>query len=111
MKKYLFASMALLAGFNSHAVTYVGSDMTTVKFITSYNQYGPGDVMFKIKDPIAECTGYYIRNTDEGYHSNLSMMIAAFHANSKVRIYGIPEERWSGSGAHICKLYSIEYHK
>lgn len=79
--------MAIVLPFSSFAVDYVGSAITKVSFITSYN--GNGDVMLKLETSIESCKkGYWLNVADAGFDSNMSMLIAALQANSNVRIYG-----------------------
>lgn len=103
------AVLAASSSFSVAAVEYVGSAITKVSFITSYNRNG--DVMLKLETPIESCKGYWLNVADTGFDSNMSMLIAAFQANSKVRIYGLPAEDWAGSSGNYCKVYSVEYHK
>ncbi|WP_239445605.1 hypothetical protein [Vibrio nigripulchritudo] len=108
----LFLILVVLFSSHLYASGYVGSEFTSISFVTSYNQYGPGDVAFKIKTPISQCPdGYWITKADPGFQANLSMLIAAFQAKSNVRIYGLPSQKWAGSSGTFCKLYSIEYHE
>ena len=67
--------------------------------------------MLKLETPLETCKGYWLNVTDTGFNSNMSMLIAAFQANSNVRIYGLPSEDWAGSSGSYCKVYSVEYHK
>jgi hypothetical protein len=111
MNRIIFA-MALGVAFlsDADAVDYVGSGVTKVSFITSYN--GNGDVMLKLESPIEACAkGYWLNVSDIGFQSNMSMLIAAFQANTTVRLYGLPSQDWPGSGGNYCRVYSVEYHK
>ncbi|MGP9802146.1 hypothetical protein [Rheinheimera sp. NSM] len=95
---------------SASAVEYTGSGISTIKFITSYN--GNGDVMFRLENPIEACVkGYWMSSSDVGFQANMSMLLAAFQANSNVRIYGLPGQDWPGSSGSYCKVYSVEYHK
>jgi hypothetical protein len=110
INKFSWLFLLMLSSFNVLAVDYVGSGITTVDFITSYN--GNGDVMFKIKEPIDACPrGYWLSTTDTGFQANMSMLLAAYQANSKVKIYGLPSQSWPSSTNLYCKVYSVEYHR
>lgn len=114
MKKlFLLCAFMLLtvSSANLFAANYIGSGFSTISFITSYNQFGPGDVAFRIATPISQCpNGYWFTKNDPGFQANLSMLIAAYQAKSKIRIYALPDQIWKGSSGTYCKLYSIEYH-
>ncbi|ARC91955.1 hypothetical protein B6A42_07415 [Vibrio coralliilyticus] len=108
----LFLILSVLFSSYLYASDYVGSELTSISSVTSYNQYGLGDVIFQIKNPISQCPdGYWITKADPGFQANLSMLIAAFQAKSKVRIYGLPSQKWAGSSGTFCKLYSMSYHE
>jgi hypothetical protein len=91
---------------------YVGTAVTKITLLDSYNQYGDGDVRILVQTPpsSAGCDGFWITKADAGFQANLSMLLAAYHAGTQVVIYGLPGQLWAGSGAKICKLYSVEYH-
>lgn len=79
---------------------------TTIKRLVSYNQQG--DVIFTVNNPSSNCYGYWISKSDAGFDANLSMVLAAYHAKSPVRVYGLNHIKWSGSSNFWCKLYAIE---
>ncbi|MEZ9526794.1 hypothetical protein [Enterovibrio norvegicus] len=106
--------LGLLAAvsFSSLAINsdYVGSSTSTIVIVNSYSEYGGGDVYFTLASPADECpNGYWMRKTDPGFQANLSMVIAAYQAKSSVRIYGLPDEMWSGTSGKACRLYAISY--
>ena len=112
MLRILLAITALMLSFQAGAVNYVGSPLTQVKFMTSYNAVGDGYVMFKLDTNHEDCSsGYWLMKNDPGFDANFSMLVAAFQADSTVRIYGLPEQRWPVSNGEYCKIYSVEYHK
>ncbi|MDE1243547.1 hypothetical protein [Vibrio aestuarianus] len=106
----LLALMLLLA-MPVMAASYIGSEETYISSVISYNQFGAGDVVFRLDKPIQQCHGYWINKGDPGFEANLSMIIAAYQAKSPVMIYGLPaqSEKWKGSRNHWCKLYQITY--
>ena len=94
----------------SLAASYKGSPISKVVSVTSYAEYGPGDVIFSIENPIPECiNGYWLKKSDPGFQANLSMVIAAYHAKSNVLIYGLPDQIWPASGGKFCHLFNITY--
>lgn len=108
----VFLFIFLVPSFsNSSTIDYIPSGMTKISFISSYNEYGDGDIQFKIKDPISECDkGYWMNKKDPGFQANFSMLLAAFQSGTTVKIHALPHVRWPGSNSNFCKLYSIEYY-
>jgi len=85
------------------------SQVTTISKLISYNQYGGGDVIFRIANPTNSCFGYWISKSDLGFNANLSTILAAYQAKTKVKIHGHTGQKWPGSNNFWCKLYAIEY--
>lgn len=98
----LFVSASAMAAIEA-------SRETTIKRLISYNQHGGGDVVFTVNNPSSGCYGYWIEKNDAGFDANLSMILAAYHAKSKVTVHGLNDVKWSGSGNFWCKLYAIEH--
>lgn len=95
----------------ANANNYVGVNNTKIIRVSSYNQYGNGDVVFVIENPIAQCSGgYWITKDDKGFNANLSMILSAYQAKNPVTIFGLPDQLWSGSSGKFCKLYNIDLH-
>ncbi|MCE9687159.1 hypothetical protein LZP73_13250 [Shewanella sp. AS16] len=83
--------------------------VTNVVRLISYNQFGSGDVVFTVKNLGSNCIGYWINRDDAGFEANLSMLLAAYHAKTRVKVAGLDDQKWSGSNSLFCKLYAIEY--
>lgn len=108
--KHFIGIILIVICNHSLAANYKGSPISKIASVTSYAQYGPGDVIFSIENSIPECTnGYWLKKSDPGFQANLSMLIAAYQAKSKVVVYGLPAEIWPGSSGKFCHLYSITY--
>jgi len=107
MKKIIILAILLLGPKFVFAAE--ASKVTTISRLISYNQFGGGDVVFRIADPTSACFGYWISKDDSGFNANLSTILAAYQAKTKVKIYGQTEQKWPGSGNFWCKLYAIEY--
>jgi hypothetical protein len=99
--------LLVVSGFNSVAAE--PSPLTTIKRFISYNQYGDGDVVFTVANPTSSCFGYWINKNDAGFNANLSLILAAYQAKTNVKVHGLTDQKWSGSGNFWCKLYAIEY--
>ncbi|MBA6233650.1 MULTISPECIES: hypothetical protein [unclassified Colwellia] len=107
MKKFILG-IVLLLGIN-HVEAAEASQVTTISRFISYNQFGGGDVVFRIANPTSSCFGYWISKDDAGFNANLSLILAAYQAKTKIKAYGHTDKKWAGSGNFWCKLYAIEY--
>ena len=108
--RFVLAIIMSTFALSSFAGSYIGSLETKINAVISYSEFGDGDVIFTIENPIPECShGYWLKKVDPGFQANLSMVIAAYQAKNPVVIYGIPEEIWPGSSGKACHLYNIKY--
>ena len=83
-----------------------------IKELTSYTEYGGGDVIVKLEINGSNCThGYWFKKSDPGFDANLSMLIAAYHSNSNIEIHAHDNQIWGGSSGTYCHAYSIRYQK
>lgn len=82
-----------------------------IQVLHSFTNLGNADVAFALNTTSGVCKGYWFNKDDAGYQSNLSMLIAAYQANTKVLIYGHEEAsaKWTQTEAHYCKLYGVTY--
>ena len=105
MKLRFFSLAAILLVNNVIATTITST--TTIPYIGSYssNEW----VIFKVANPISECSdGYWIAKSDIGFQANVSMILAAYAAKSSVVVDAYIDKPWPGSGAKYCKLNSLE---
>lgn len=87
------------------------SPVSEIKVLQTYTNWAHADVMVVLQSTSGVCKGYWFNKDDAGYQSNLSMLIAAYQANTKLQLHGHEEisSKWAGSETHFCKLYSITY--
>ncbi len=110
--KYLLIILAVLISNGAFAADYKASPISSVKFVSSYNEFGNGDVQIRLDENGSDCTnGFWMTKSDPGFEANFSMVLAAAQASSKIRIYGLPNKLWPGSSNIYCKVYSVEFHK
>ncbi|WP_064791907.1 hypothetical protein [Shewanella woodyi] len=112
MKSITFLTLLflfLLFGVNNTYAATESTSKTTINRLISYNQFGGGDVVFTVSNPTSGCYGYWIAKTDAGFDANLSMILAGYHSKTEVRIHGLNDQKWNGSGNFWCKLYAIEH--
>lgn len=98
----------LVSSFSAFSATETTAT-TSINRLISYNQYGGGDVAFTVVHPSAGCDGYWINKADPGFDANMSMILAAYHAKAPVRVHGLNDQKWQGTGSFWCKLYAIEH--
>lgn len=108
MKKIVLL-FVLFFGASLAEAAQEASSVTTISRFISYNQYGGGDVVFRIANPTSSCFGYWINKEDVGFNANLSLILAAYQAKTKVKLNGYTDQKWPGSSNFWCKLYAIEY--
>ncbi len=88
------------------------SPKSTIKRLIAYSKFGNGDVYVELNTNSSTCkNGYFINKTSAGYEATLSMLLAAYQANTPVILYGYKNNQWSGSSAPVCELYSVLYQR
>jgi hypothetical protein len=89
---------------------YEGSALTKINTVYGYSEFGGGDVYFKLDENSANCSGgYWMRKSDPGFNTTLSMVLAAYQAKTQLVVYGLIDESWAGTSVKTCRLYSISY--
>lgn len=87
------------------------SPVSEIKALQTYTNWGNADVVVVLQSTSGVCKGYWFNKDDAGYQSNLSMLLTAYQANTKLQVHGHEEiqSKWTGTETHFCKLYSITY--
>ena len=76
--------------------------------INTYEDFGGGDVMFRVNPTVVGCEGgFWLTPTDPGFKTNLASLMMAYQTKSGLRVRGYTDQIWTGSSAPACKLYSI----
>ena len=67
------------------------------------------DIVFRIANSENVCAGFWLKTSDPGASATLQILLHSIQSQTKIRIYGYEQEqnRWKGSGAHICRLYYV----
>lgn len=107
LKQFIIA----VAVFPLAATALELSVASEIQVLHSFTNSGNADVAFSLNTTSGVCKGYWFNKDDAGYQANLSMLIAAYQANTKVLIYGHEEAsaKWAQTEVHFCKLYSVTY--
>ncbi len=124
--KYLISRVIFALSFVISLPAIASEESSTegglITEIISYSDYGTadsagnkGDVWVSLAVNGASCSyGYYIHKAQGGYDSNLSMLLAAYHAKTPIKIRGNVGELWVGSNSEThpaCEVNSVQYRK
>ena len=103
--------MLLALGLATEAeATIYNTDASTISTISTYTQYGGGDVIvFLANNSLsASCPyGFWIRATDPGAKTTIAQVLAAQAAGTSVRIWADTAVTWSGAGSAACAVWNI----
>ncbi|MEP2990313.1 MAG: hypothetical protein ABJN65_00960 [Parasphingorhabdus sp.] len=81
----------------------VESSSALITSITSFSEYGGGDVVVKIANPVTGCeAGHWLRPADPGFDRNVALLMSAYLANRPVKIYSHNNQIWPGSSGKYC---------
>lgn len=86
---------------------------SSIKRLISYSNYGNGDVFVTLESNGLICnSGYFINKDSQGFETNYSMLLSAYHAGIEVILTGSDQDtKWQGSKSTVCELYSVELEK
>ncbi len=78
--------------------------------IVGYSERNNGDMVIEIDKKASFCSaGYWLRRTDPGFETNLSLLLSAYHAKNNVILRGEKDLIWKGSSKVFCYLDSVEF--
>lgn len=78
--------------------------------IVGYSERNNGDLVIEIDKKASLCSaGYWLRRTDPGFETNLSLLLSAYHAKNNVILRGEKDLIWKGSSKVFCYLDSVEF--
>ncbi|WP_020411112.1 hypothetical protein [Microbulbifer variabilis] len=108
MRKVLILLLGMLT-FSAHAVESEMSPTSIIKIVHSYP--ADGEVVFTLENPTSICKGYWLKSDSPGQATTMSMILAAYHAKTNVKVWGYTEDgnQWPGSTSKYCKLHTIAY--
>ncbi|KZN37996.1 hypothetical protein N480_14730 [Pseudoalteromonas luteoviolacea S2607] len=110
MKNLFFCVLGLIS-LNLSALEQ--STYTTIKSMQVYPDYGGGDFTLTLNTPAAKCKGYWISKDSPAYDTTVSILLAAYHTDAKVSVFGHNDDasKWVGATTHFCKVYTIALEK
>nr|MDQ3024694.1 hypothetical protein [bacterium] len=76
--------------------------------IVSYQEYGGGDVIFTLDKAAPSCPGYWLKASDPGFKTNLSLLLMARSGKVPLIAYGADDRTWPGSSVVHCHLYALQ---
>jgi hypothetical protein len=79
-----------------------------VTAVYTYTDYGGGDVIVTVQNAPAACQhGFWIRMSDPGAKTVFAEVLAAYHAQTPLRMGGYDDQLWPGSTGKHCRLYFV----
>lgn len=102
--RFLLALLASSSAFGS----IVQSNSSTITGITSYTQFGSGDVTFTLSSSgLTGCSGgFWIRPTDGGASNVIAQVLEAQITGKTVVVYADNTVIWSG-GPQACLVWAV----
>lgn len=105
LKCLMFSFLVLVSNLANAALVSVTGKVTSTY---SYSDFGTGDVVFQMNSIGVGCeAGFWLRPTDPGFKSNLSVLLAAHLSGRTVFVQGYNDSIWVGSSGKYCRLYVI----
>ena len=100
---YLLISMSLIMCNSAIGAEVYG---TYIKTISTYTQYGNGDVVVKVEAayPSGCEGGFWLNKNDPGFEATMTVLLSAFHTSTKLSISAYQSQIWTGSGQKHCKI-------
>jgi hypothetical protein len=96
--------VTLLATSAAQAVE-ISTIPTQIGYVHAYPNYGNGDVIFSVANPISGCSGFWLPPSDPGFKQTYGMLIAAKSAQASVMVWADPNQLWPGSPTgQFCRL-------
>lgn len=112
--KLIFILFVLTIPQLSLASSVERSSKGVIKRLITYANFGDGDVFVSLPTNGQICEwGYFVNKNSKGYESTMSSLLAAYHAQTPILIYGLTADnkRWSGSNKRTCEIYAVEYQR
>lgn len=86
-----------------------GSPVTTVAWISSYPEYGEGDVVVRLSNNGSLCnSGYFMKSSTPGFNTTLAFIMMAYKDGKSLTLHGHTDRMWAGSSSgSYCHIYNI----
>ena len=107
IKSSLVLALFLCSSIASAQVVSTG--VTKIYNISSYAEFGSGDMIVYVDAPHANCSsGFWLSPDDPGFYSNLSLVLSGFQNQTNVKLLGNDDQIWPGSPTGtFCRLYMV----
>ncbi len=102
---------SILTAFQVSAA-YVQGNVGHITFLSVYSRStAPGDIFVRVSNAPPECeTGYYVLADSPGKAEVLSMLLSAYHSQTRIQINGYDEPNWRGSGSNnVCEIEGVNF--
>lgn len=102
--------VCLLLSISINTFAQEKSSSVKIKQLIAYSKFGNGDVYLSLESNTKICAhGYFVNKDSAGFDNVYSMLVAAYHGRTPVRVYAYTESRWSGSSNPVCEIYAVMY--
>jgi hypothetical protein len=103
----LLVAALLLTAFNAKAAIVAATNVTITSLYT-YPQYGGGDVVIQISQPVAGCGGgFWLSGSDPGMKTVYAQLLAARLTRATLAIWAFNDQIWTGSGTPTCRIQAV----
>ena len=100
--------LPLLIGTTLFSVLSTAAEREAIGTVTklySYAQYGGGDIMVEVSNPVAGCDrGYWLSPQDPGFKTTYALLLSMYHTQEQVRVGGDDTQLWTGSQHIYCRV-------
>lgn len=110
LKQILKIMPIFFVAISVNAETISTTEKTKITRVSSYSEWGRGDVVIKVENPAPGCNdGFWLGGNDAGTKNILAIILSAKATGTKVSINGDKDRMWNGTSGYVCHLYAISF--
>ena len=104
-----FLLLVLLDGVvTSASAAVLLSSPVTISTLYTYPQFGGGDVVVQVSQPLAGCeSGFWLSASDPGFKSVYAQLLLARAARTVLSIWAYSDQIWTGSSGNTCRIQAV----
>ncbi len=102
---------SLLVGVATFSIGAYGVDSTSkITKIKSYIEYGAGDILVYVENPVPGCDVYWVDGDAVGSKNALSILLSAKALNVPITAGVLVGQEWAGApGSPYCRIITVSY--
>ena len=101
----LFSSIAaVLALASAIANAAVVVSTGTVSQLFTYQDFGGGDVVFRLSTQPSGCYGFWLAPSQPGFKTTVAFIMKAQTTGESIQVGGDNAQIWNGSASPFCKV-------